>query len=88
MKYLTDQFQMCFLFALATLHSNDVVETVTFKTETSLKLRDRGFIKNSETETRDLKFENETSSQIPRPRLQNLWILAKLKKKCCHHFPS
>jgi len=50
-KYLTDQFQLCFHFALATLNSSDVVETVTFETETSLKLRDRGFIKNSETET-------------------------------------
>jgi len=39
MKYLTDQFQLCFLFALATLNSSDVVETVTFKTETLLKLR-------------------------------------------------
>jgi len=35
MKYLTDQFLLCFLFALATLNSSDVVETVTFKTETS-----------------------------------------------------
>jgi len=51
MKCLTDQFQLCFLFALATLNSSDVVETVTFETETSSKLRDRGFIKNSETET-------------------------------------
>jgi len=50
-KYLTDQFQLCFLFALATLNSSDVVETVTFETETSLKLRIRGFIKNSVTET-------------------------------------
>jgi len=31
---------------------SDVVETVTFETETSLKLRDRDFIKNSETDTR------------------------------------
>jgi len=51
MKHLTDQFQLCFLFALATLSASDVVETVTFKTKTSLKLWDRGFIKNSETET-------------------------------------
>jgi len=83
---LTDQFQLCFLFALAKLNSSDVVETVTYKTKTSLKLRDRGFIKNSET--RDLKFENETSSQILRPRLQNLWILPKFFKKRRHHFPS
>ena len=38
MKHLTDQFQLCFLFALATLSASDVVETVTFKTKTSLKL--------------------------------------------------
>jgi len=38
MKYLTDKFQLCFLFALATLNTSDVVETVTFETETSLKL--------------------------------------------------
>ena len=41
----------CFLFGLATLNGIDVVETVTFKTETSLNLRDRDFITNSETET-------------------------------------
>jgi len=85
-KYLTDQFQLCFLFALATLNSSDVVETVTLKTKTSLKLRYRGFTKNSET--RDLKFENETSSQIPRPRLQNLWILPKLIKKMSSPLPK
>jgi len=34
---------------LATLNSSDVVETVTFKAKALLKLRDRGFIKNSET---------------------------------------
>jgi len=34
---------------------SDVVETVTFKTETWLKLRDRDFIKNPETETQDFK---------------------------------
>jgi len=34
MKYLTDQFLLCFLFALVTLNSSDVVETVSFKTET------------------------------------------------------
>jgi len=34
MKYLTDLFQLCFLFALTTLNSSDVVETVTFKIET------------------------------------------------------
>jgi len=88
MKYLTDEFLLCFLFALATLNSSDVVETVTFKTETLLKLRDQGLIKNSETDTRDLKFENETSSQIPRPRLQNLWIVPKFFKINRHHFPS
>jgi len=33
MNNLTDQFQLCFLFALATLNSSDVVETVTFETE-------------------------------------------------------
>jgi len=31
------------------LNCSDVVETVTFETETSLKRRDRDFIKNSET---------------------------------------
>jgi len=41
MKYFTDQIQLCFLFALATLNSSDVVETVTFESETSFKLRDR-----------------------------------------------
>jgi len=44
--------------------TSDVVETVTFQTETWLKSRDRDgdFIKNSETETetRDLKVETET----------------------------
>jgi len=40
MKYLAYQFQLCFLFALATLNSSNLVETVTFETETSLKLRD------------------------------------------------
>jgi len=29
MKYLTDQIQLCFLFALVTLNSSDVVETET-----------------------------------------------------------
>jgi len=44
------------------MSTSDVVETVTFETETELKLRDRDFIKNPETEieTRDLKFETET----------------------------
>jgi len=42
------------------LRVGDVVETVTFETETWLKLQDRDFIKNSETETRDLKFDTET----------------------------
>jgi len=51
MKYLTDHFSC--LFALATLNSSDVFETVIFKTKTWLKLRDRGFIKNSETESRN-----------------------------------
>jgi len=51
MKYLTDQFQLSFHFALATLYSSDAVETITFQTETSLKLRDPVF-KISETETR------------------------------------
>ena len=40
---------------------SDVVETVTFETETWLKLRYRDFIKNPETETGDLKLEIETS---------------------------
>jgi len=35
MKYLTDQFD--YVFALATLNSNDVVETVTLETETSFR---------------------------------------------------
>jgi len=30
---------------------SDEAETLTFETETSFKLRDRGFVKNSETET-------------------------------------
>jgi len=34
---------------------SDAVETVTFETETWLKLRDRDFIKNPGTETRDFK---------------------------------
>jgi len=42
MKYLTDHFN-CF-FALAKLNRSDVFETVTFKTKTSLKLRDGGFV--------------------------------------------
>jgi len=42
------------------LTNSDVVETVPFETETWSKFRDRDFIKNSETETRDLKFETET----------------------------
>jgi len=52
--------------------SSDVVETVTFETETWLKFRD----------------ETETSSKTPRletwsskPRLQNLCILPKFFKK-------
>jgi len=73
MKYLTDQFQLCFLFALATLNSSDVVEAVTFETKTSLKLRDRGFIKNSETETRDFKI---------------CGFCRNFSKKCRHRFPS
>jgi len=40
---------------------SDVVETITFETETWLNLRDRDFIKNPETETGDLKLEIETS---------------------------
>jgi len=39
---------------------SDVVETVTFETETWLKLRDRDFIKKNETETGDLRLEIET----------------------------
>jgi len=35
MKYVADQFQWCICFALATLNSSDVVETVTFEAETS-----------------------------------------------------
>jgi len=44
------------------LRGSDVVETVTFETETRWKHRerDRDFIKNSETETRELNFETET----------------------------
>jgi len=34
---------------------SDTVETVTFEIQTWLKLRDRDFIKNPETETRDFK---------------------------------
>jgi len=45
-------------------NNSDAVETATFETvtETWLKLedRDRDFIKNSETESRDLKIETET----------------------------
>jgi len=97
MKDLTDIYQLWFVFALATLNSSDVVETITFKTETSLKLRDRGFIKNSRLEIRDsrleiaetrgLKLENETSSQIPRPRLKYMWFCWNVSKKCRHHLP-
>ena len=39
---------------------SDAIKTVTFKTETWQNLRDRDFIKNPQTETRDLKFETET----------------------------
>jgi len=43
--------------------ASDAVETATVETETWLKFRDetevRDFIKNSDTETRDLKFETE-----------------------------
>jgi len=45
---------------------SDVVETVTFETDTTetwLKLRDRDFIKKSETETRDLTFETEAETR-------------------------
>ena len=40
---------------------SDEAETLTFETKTSFKLRDRGFVKNSETETWN-----------SRPRLQTL----------------
>jgi len=67
MKYFIDQFQLCFLFALAILSSSDVFETVTFETETSLKLRDRGFVKNCETKTeirdRDFIKNSETETR-------------------------
>ena len=47
--------------------SSDVVETATFETETWLKFRDRDwdrdFIKNSETDTRDMMFETETNTR-------------------------
>jgi len=45
--------------------TNDVVETVTFDIQSwsKLKDRDRDFFKNSETETRDLKFETEIKTR-------------------------
>jgi len=45
---------------LATVSHNNVIETATFETENRLKLGGRYFIKNSEAETLDLKFETET----------------------------
>jgi len=48
MKYLTDQFQLCFYFCISnTKQRCDLVET-------SLKLRDRGL--KFETKTRGFKF--------------------------------
>ena len=32
-----------------------------------------------------ITFETETSSKIPRPRLENLWVLPELKQKCRRH---
>jgi len=45
---------------------SDVVETVTFETETWLNFRDRDrdFIKNSETETRDLTSNIKSQSTL------------------------
>jgi len=58
-------------------YSSDVVETVTFETETWLKLRDRDrdFIKTPRLEIRDRD-----------SRLQILCILLKFFKKCRHRF--
>jgi len=56
--------------------NSGVVETITFETETWLKFRDEPETKNSETETRDLKFETET---------RDFQICAFCRKKC-HHF--
>jgi len=73
---------------LATLNSSDVVETVTFETETSLKLRDRDF-KNSETETRDFKicgfcrhFSKKCRCRFPS------WFfrISHIFPTCCHCF--
>jgi len=49
-----------------TVNGSDVVESVTFETETWLKLRDgeRDFIKNPETQIRDLTFKTETSKFV------------------------
>jgi len=54
--------------------TSDVVETVTFETETWLKRprpSHRDFIKNSETENRDFKI---------------CGFFWNFSKKCCHHF--
>jgi len=59
------------------LSSSDVVETVTFETETWLKLRDRDFIKNPETETWPSRPSLETSKFID---------FAEIFFKCRHHF--
>jgi len=57
------------------IKTSDVVETVTFETETEtwLKFRD-------ETETRDLKLETETRD------FKMCAFFRNFSKKCCHHF--
>jgi len=60
--------QLCVIivtvFEISWFCGSDVVETVTFQTWTWLKHSDRDFIKNPETETRDLTFETETSKFV------------------------
>jgi len=61
-------------------YSLNVVKTVTFETKTLLKFRDRDFIKNSKTETRDLNFKD---------KIRNFKICAffqNYSKNYCHHF--
>jgi len=65
-----------------TVNGSDVVESVTFETETWLKLRDgeRDFIKNPETQIRDLTFKTETSKFVHFAEMlwKNVVITSKL----------
>jgi len=59
--------------------NSDVVETVTFETETSLKRRDRDFIKKSETEIWNSRPRLETSNVVD---------FAEIEKKMLSPLPS